>query len=125
MLPLERVTECVGLPSGALARECMDLRGAVLPFIRLRDLFGIPGDVPSRQNVVVVEHSGQRAGLVVDVLLGEFQTVIKPLGVLFSHVQGISGSTILGNGDAALILDVGALVTRHTERERSRDLGAA
>jgi two-component system chemotaxis sensor kinase CheA len=125
VLPLERVTECVELPSGALARECMDLRGAVLPFIRLRELFGIPGDPPGRQNVVVVEHSGQRAGLVVDVLLGEFQTVIKPLGVLFSHVQGISGSTILGNGDAALILDVGALVTRHAEREHRRDLGAA
>jgi len=125
VLPLERVTECVELPAGALVRECMDLRGTVLPFIRLRSLFSIPGEAPRRQNVVVVEHAGQRAGLVVDVLMGEFQTVIKPLGVLFSHVQGISGSTILGNGDAALILDVGALVTRHAERERSRSLGAA
>ncbi|MCG2800913.1 MAG: chemotaxis protein CheA [Cellulomonas sp.] len=125
VLPLERVTECVELRTGASPRQCMELRGAVLPLIRLRDLFAIPGQAPGRQNVVVVEHAGQRAGLVVDVLLGEFQTVIKPLGLLFSHLQGISGSTILGNGDAALILDVGALVTRHAEQERSRQLGAA
>ena len=63
-----------------------------------------------RENIVVLKHAGQRAGLVVDTLLGEFQTVIKPLGQLFSQVDCISGSTILGSGDVALILDVPALV---------------
>ena len=49
-------------------------------------------------------------GLVVDRLLGEFQTVIRPLSKMFAHVKGISGSSILGNGEVALILDVPALM---------------
>jgi len=60
----------------------------------------------------VLKHAGQRAGLVVDTLLGEFQTVIKPLAKMFNQVQCVSGSTILGSGDVALILDVPALVSQ-------------
>jgi two-component system chemotaxis sensor kinase CheA len=61
---------------------------------------------------VVVKHAGQRVGLVVDSLQGEFQTVIKPLGRMFSQLRCISGSTILGNGEVALILDVPAIVAQ-------------
>jgi two-component system chemotaxis sensor kinase CheA len=120
IVPLDRVTECVELPPGPLGRDCMNLRGDVLPFIRLRQIFGIPGEPARRQNVVIVEQSGQRTGLVVDSLLGELQTVIKPLGVLFSRVKCISGSTILGNGEIALILDVGPLIADHSDREQTR-----
>ncbi|GAA2328812.1 chemotaxis protein CheA [Dactylosporangium salmoneum] len=118
IVPLDRVTECVELPGNCAARPCMSLRGEVLPFIRLRDIFGIAEPPPRRQNVVVIEQSGQRAGLVVDVLLGQFQTVIKPLGGLFSAATCISGSTVLGNGEVALILDVGPLVADHVAREQ-------
>jgi two-component system chemotaxis sensor kinase CheA len=65
---------------------------------------------------VVVRHGNREAGLVVDSLLGEFQAVIKPLGKIFEHMSGISGATILGNGDVALILDVPALVQRYSAR---------
>ncbi|MFG1926581.1 chemotaxis protein CheA [Cryptosporangium sp. NPDC048952] len=124
IVPLDRVTECVELPPGALvpggeARNVMDLRGEVLPFIRLRTMFDIDGQPARRQSVVVVEQSGQRTGLVVDALMGEFQTVIKPLGPLFARAKYISGATILGNGEVALILDVGPLVAGQTERERA------
>ncbi len=94
----------------------MDLRGEVLPFIRLRKLYDIAGDAPRRQNVVVVSYAGNKAGLVVDRLLGEFQTVIKPLGKLFTHLQGIGGSTILGSGEVALILSIGTMVQRYTKQ---------
>ena len=57
----------------------------------------------------------------VDTLLGEFQTVIKPLGTLFGQVKGISGSTILGNGEAALILDVAGIVGRQAARVLSAE----
>jgi two-component system chemotaxis sensor kinase CheA len=120
IVPLDRVIECVELPPGPLGRDCMNLRGEVLPFIRLRQLFGIPGEPARRQNVVIVEQSGVRTGLVVDSLLGELQTVIKPLGVLFSRVKCISGSTILGSGEVALILDVGPLIAGHSDREHTR-----
>jgi len=82
----------------------------VLPFVRLRELFEIGDGAPSRQNIVIVQYVGKKAGLIVDTLLGEFQTVIKPLGVLFRNLRGIGGSTILGSGEVALILDVPALI---------------
>jgi two-component system chemotaxis sensor kinase CheA len=116
VIPLDWVVECVELPTDSDARDCMALRGEVLPFIRLRHLFKIRGERPRRENVVVVEYAGMKIGLVVDTLMGEFQTVIKPLGKLFEHVQSIGGSTILGNGEVALIVDVPLLVRQFTDR---------
>ena len=69
---------------------------------------------------MVVQFAGQKAGIVVDQLLGEFQTVIKPLGNLFKHLKGIGGSTILGSGEVALILDVAALINIVARGEENR-----
>lgn len=112
VLPLDRVVECVEMPADAPGwRGYLDLRGHALPLLRLRDRLGVSAASRTRrENVVVVDCGGRRAGLVVDALLGEFQTVIKPLGPLFAGLDGISGSTILGTGDVALILDLPALV---------------
>ncbi len=109
VIPLEMVVECLELKDIPADRNYLNLRGEVLPFVCLRDLFEIAGQRPKRENVVVVKSGGQKAGIVVDVLQGEFQTVIKPLGAMFHHLRGISGSTILGTGDVALILDVQAI----------------
>ena len=65
----------------------------------------------------MISYAGRRAGLVVDSLMGEFQTVIKPLGKMFNNVRCISGSTILGSGEVALILDVPALLKQVTSHE--------
>jgi two-component system chemotaxis sensor kinase CheA len=105
---MDMVDECVEF-SAEPGHDYTDLRGQVLPFIRLRDLFEVPGTAAARQNIVVVKHAGQKFGLVVDALLGEAQTVIKPLSRMFAQVRGISGSSILGSGDVALILDVPVL----------------
>jgi two-component system chemotaxis sensor kinase CheA len=109
VLPLEMVEECVAFVPAA-GHDYADLRGKVLPFIRLDELFRIPGRSGARRSLVVVRYAGQRAGLVVDGLLGEAQTVIKPLGKVFQHLQCVSGSSILGSGEIALILDVPALI---------------
>lgn len=106
VLPLEMVKECADLVSADVYRNLVSLRGEPLPFIRLRDLFAMEGVQPARESLVVVQYGGQRVGLVVDNLVGELQAVIKPLGALFRDMRGISGSTILGNGQVALILDV-------------------
>jgi two-component system chemotaxis sensor kinase CheA len=116
VIPLDRVVECLELSGDLNDRDYMDLRGEVLPFIRLRDLFNISGDHPRRPNVVVVHSAGVKTGLVVDRLIGEFQTVIKPLGKLFGHVEGLGGSTILGSGEVALILDVSVLVSSFEQK---------
>ena len=118
VIPLDMVIECIELKKAqATDRNYLNLRGEVLPFVRLRELFEIEGPPPARQNVVVVQYAGQKAGIVVDQLMGEFQTVIKPLSNIFRHLRGIGGSTILGSGEVALILDVQALVQRCTRRE--------
>ena len=114
VVPLDLVEECIELTGDATSRDYLNLRGEVLPFLRLREQFGVPGQSRRRQSVVVVRYAGKRAGLVVDELMGEFQTVIKPLGPVFAQLRGIAGSTILGSGDVALILDVPNLIARTT-----------
>jgi two-component system chemotaxis sensor kinase CheA len=123
VVPLDMVIECVELNDShreaSRDRHYINLRGEVLPFIRLRELFAVSGRLPRRENVVVVQYGGLKAGLVVDQLMGEFQTVIKPLGKIFSHIRGIGGSTILGNGEVALIIDVPGLVQQVSSMENA------
>jgi len=119
VIPLGSVVECVELPAQNEEHDYIVLRGEVLPFIRLRRLYEMEGAPPRRENVVVVEHAGSKTGLVVDRLLGEFQTVIKPMGTLFGHVRGIGGCTILGSGDVALILEISSLVNHYAQTERA------
>ncbi|NMG37532.1 chemotaxis protein CheA, partial [Azoarcus sp. TTM-91] len=102
---------CIALAPALAAerRQYVNLRGEVLPYVRLRELFALGGEAPRRENIVVIHHQGQRIGVVVDQLQGELQTVIKPLGRLFRGMRGLSGSSILGSGEVALILDVAAM----------------
>ena len=123
VIPLDMVVECIELANTSVDRDYINLRGEVLPFVRLRELFEVPGEQPPRENVVVVQYAGRKAGIVVDQLLGEFQTVIKPLGTLFRNMRGIGGSTILGSGEVALILDVQALVSRSARGEEQASRG--
>ena len=109
VVPLDMIEECVEY-SAERGHDYTNLRGEVLPFIRLREVFDIGGPPARRESIVVVRYAGQKAGLVVDALHGEFQTVIKPLNKLFSQAKCISGSTILGSGEVALIVDVPALI---------------
>jgi two-component system chemotaxis sensor kinase CheA len=109
VVPLDMVDECIEFSPEA-GHDYANVRGQALPFVRLRDLFKVPGAPSGRENIVVVRHAGLRAGLVVDSLLGECQTVIKPLAKVFSGVKCVSGSSILGTGEVALILDVGLLM---------------
>ncbi len=122
VVPLDLVMECIELTSEDNMHQesgYLNLRGEVLPYLRLRDLFEVEGEPARRENVVVVNYAGQKAGLVVDKLMGEFQTVIKPLGKVFSHTRGLSGFTILGTGEVALILDVQRLVQQTAGSERA------
>lgn len=113
VIPVDRVLECMELSDRSGRRErhgILQLRGEALPFVRLRDVFGAGGAAPERESVVVVRHELSRAGLVVDRLHGQSQAVIKPLGELFQGVRGLCGSTILGDGSVAFILDVPGLL---------------
>ena len=116
IVPLDVVVECRELADAdqrAIDEHgFLNIRGEALPVLRLREAFELGRARDLRENLIVVRFGALKAGLVVDELLGELQTVIKPLGRLFAFLQGISGSTILGSGDVALILDVPGLIKR-------------
>ncbi len=123
VVPLEAVVECLELSPevGSTEREYLNLRGEVLPFVRLRRRFGLPASGQrGRESVVVVRQGNLRAGIVVDALMGELQTVIKPLAKLFGRIPGLAGSSILGSGEVALILDVPALLSTLGRRRVER-----
>jgi two-component system chemotaxis sensor kinase CheA len=123
VVPLEAVVECLELDSQlvSLDRDYLNLRGEVLPFVRLRRRFGLAGaQRQGRESVVVVRQGNTRAGIVVDTLMGELQTVIKPLAKLFGRIPGLAGSSILGSGEVALILDVPAMLATATRRKGER-----
>ena len=120
VIPLDSVVECIEHKNLTGDRDFLNLRGEALPFVRLREMFETEGEAPARESIVVVQFAGHRAGIVVDQLMGEFQTVIKPLGRMFANLRGIGGSTILGSGEVALILDVAALVNLVTRGEEDR-----
>ena len=130
VLPLGSVVEVIEAGGqhvrvDGTGRHCVELRGAVLPVVRLRSLYSIESSLPDRTSVVVVNSPRGKYGIEVEVLLGQQQTVIKPLGRLFKTLRGISGSSILGSGEVALILDVGSLgelVTADLTRSSSAGL---
>jgi two-component system chemotaxis sensor kinase CheA len=126
VIPLHSVVECIDGKNNQLKTNGkwaghIDLRGSVLPFLELRHVFNVKDAVADRRSIVVVRNGTSLAGMVVDQLLGEYQTVIKPLGKLFGKLHGISGSTVMGSGEVALILDVPALVKLATEREEKNE----
>jgi len=111
VIPLEYVTECIEAPASEENNSgIVNLRDKALPYVRLRELFGLPAATVARQNIVIVNSGGLHAGIAVDGLLGSTQAVIKPLAKIFRDIPEISGSTILGDGRVGLILDVPGLI---------------
>jgi two-component system chemotaxis sensor kinase CheA len=114
VIPLEMIVECIEFndyfKENMNDNNYINLRGNMLPILDLSNYFGIatPDDVKS--NIVIVQFADQKVGLIVDELHGEFQTVIKPLGKVFTNARGIGGATILGSGEVAMIIDVPALM---------------
>jgi two-component system chemotaxis sensor kinase CheA len=109
VLPVSSVLECIELTrediEKANGKHLVDVRGELIPYIRLREQFNIRTELPEIEQIMIVETGAGRYGFVVDQVLGDHQTVIKNLGRFYRHVQEVSGATILGNGMVALILD--------------------
>jgi two-component system chemotaxis sensor kinase CheA len=114
VLPLSVVDECVELTEeDAAAAHCQELaniRGELVPYISLRQRFAISGAPPAIQQIVTTRIRGNRFGLLVDQVIGEHQTVIKPLGRFYRGVEEVSGATILGDGSVALMIDIAKLI---------------
>jgi two-component system chemotaxis sensor kinase CheA len=114
VMPLSSVDECVELTreesEKVRGRDILNIRGEIVPYIRLRRSFAVNGESPDIEHVVITNINGDRVGFVVDEVIGGHQTVIKPLGRGMKQSEDISGATILGDGTVALILDIDKLV---------------
>ncbi|MFO1341184.1 MAG: chemotaxis protein CheA [Burkholderiaceae bacterium] len=125
VLPLAVVAECIDLPPECLAepdRVCgtFDLRGELLPYLDLARFYDAPKAELRRRSLIVVMQGDTRIGLVVDKLHGEHQTVIKPLAPMFRHLQALAGSTILGSGEVALVLDMQGVIAAATRQSHAQ-----
>jgi len=114
IIPLEMIQECIELSKEHKAamhgNQFINLRDSILPLLDIREYFKEDESESLRENVVVVKYGDYKMGMLVDELFGEFQTVIKPIGEVFSNVPGISGGTILGSGEIAIIFDIPKLI---------------
>ncbi|MDY6944771.1 MAG: chemotaxis protein CheA [Pseudomonadota bacterium] len=125
ILPLANVVEvvetaCVPEFRDEWGHMVAEVRGQLLPVLDLRAMYELDCVAAERMNIVVLQSAAMRFGVLVDTLLGQHQTVIKPLARIFSGLRGISGSTILGSGDVALIFDIAALSERATQTSSTR-----
>ena len=126
VLPLAAVEECVELSAKDIAdahgRHIINVRGEIVPFIRVRERFEVSGARPKIEQIVISAVHGKRVGFVVDAVVGQHQTVIKSLGNDFQHSDEFSGATILGDGTVALLLDLGRMV-RYVEMQETEEVG--
>lgn len=123
IIPLEMIQECIELNASYQehmhGNEFINLRDSILPLLNVREYFKEGESQSDRDNIVVVRYGQYKMGLQVDELYGEFQTVIKPLGDVFENVAGISGGTILGSGEIALIFDIPKLMEQKIKETKN------
>lgn len=114
IMPLAAIEECVELTrtdvEKAHGKNLADIRGEIVPYIRLREKFTIGSVAPEIEQIVTARINGHRIGFVVDEVVGGHQTVIKSLGRVYREAEDVSGATVLGDGRVALILDLPKVV---------------
>ena len=128
IIPLSAVEECVELTvedERSRGRNFLNVRGNLVPFLRLREILDVPGTPGQHQKTIIISTGETRVGLVADQIIGNHQTVIKSLSKLHSDVTIFSGATILGDGTAALILDVAQLVALAQSRAEKQQMSEA
>ncbi len=115
-IPLESVQTIEDVPCADVkyvqSSEVINLRGAVIPLVRLDEILDVAprGEQPESLTVVIVSKGEKQAGLVVDNLIGQNEIVIKSIGKYINNNKMISGAAILGDGEIALIIDANTLV---------------
>ncbi|NOY52699.1 MAG: chemotaxis protein CheA [Deltaproteobacteria bacterium] len=122
-IPLNAVTENLILPRQSIQtieqREVIKLRGRTLPLIRLQEAFRLPGDNSrsmEKSHIVVAGLAEKKIGIIVDDFLDKQEIVIKAVGRTLKGIPGIAGATELGDKQAVLVLDVGALIEEATRK---------
>ena len=122
IVPMANVAENVELHRSDRAqsngRNLIAVRGELVPYIRLRELFNDTEGELDLEKIVIVHHGDQRVGIVVDRVLGSHQTVIQSLGYFYRDIEIVSGATIMGDGRVALIFDLAGLIRYDGKQKR-------
>lgn len=127
VIPLASVQACLEIDEAERnkhkEKRLFEFRDKMLPYIRLRELFFDDSQLPEREHLVVTQTENGIFGIVVDEVIGDYQTVIKNLGRLYKNLPLITGATILGDGTMALILDLNKITTLAREESIPRGVG--
>ena len=114
IVPLTNILETINLRDGLIKTiqgcEMIEFRDSVLPIVRLSDWFSVPSSDVQNEFVIIISIVEKRLGLVVTELIGQEETVVKPLGESLGKVPGIAGATIRGDGNISLIIDSAELL---------------
>lgn len=122
IVPMSAVMESVELTNTERlrnnGRNVFAIRGELIPYIDLRHMFGLGGERPAIEKIVIVRLEQERVGLTVDRVIGSHQTVIQNLGKFYRNTSVVSGATITGDGRVALILDILGMA-RYADRDKA------
>lgn len=112
-IPLLEVQKCSQVVTAQLqesSNELLPLNGELLPYVNLRKVFGVGGQIPDKQKIIVVENSAGCVGLIADEVIGEYQAVLKPFDGYFVNQQYFIGASLLADGHLCVILDTQKLI---------------
>lgn len=116
IIPLQIMDKCYEIPHFSRKQKNDDIaiiEGEQIPYIDMRDIIDNYENRPLIDSLIVVKYNDLKVGILADQIIGEHQAVVKSLGTLFRKVQAVSGATILGDGEIALILDVNKVISEY------------
>ncbi|MBT1698426.1 chemotaxis protein CheA [Fulvivirgaceae bacterium PWU4] len=122
IIPLAAVDKCYEVPSKSLTPDgCQKLLldGQPVPVFYLQEIFRDQAAIPEVMQVIKINYDEHPVGITVDNIVGEYQTVLKPLGDMYQRQEEFSGATILGNGAVALVLDTDKLVKQLVRQQQA------
>ncbi len=111
LVQVDKIISLTELKQDTEISQVIEIDGIPVPYFDLRSDFEIEGQPPQRREMVIVSYENEKVALIVDYVVGENQTVLKPLGQHYKNQDFLSGGTILGDGSVALVLDVNRIVT--------------
>jgi len=123
LVPLAVVERCAEVKAETVMKaenKYIVLEGQYIPFIDLRGEFSIQVERPAVQQVLLVRYKEMVVGLIVDEVIGNYQAVLKALGEAYKKQEIISGASILGSGEIALVLDTNRLIQEFAQRNEQK-----
>lgn len=117
LMQVDKILTVDHFTSEGRLNQFLEYEGRQIPYFNLRKDFDIQGEAPDRQEVVLVSYDKAQIALVVDYVVGENQTVLKPMGRHYKYQDFISGCTILGDGSVALVFDINKIVIEFSKNK--------